>query len=86
MSRSGEVRVVSAVQASHRRTLLHVLLLLNVGLTAILVIGGLIADSTALIANALDNGSDALVYAISYFAVVRSTRWKASAASLLGLC
>jgi cobalt-zinc-cadmium efflux system protein len=84
MSRSGDVPVVSAAQASHRRTLLQVLLL-NLGLTAILIIGGLIAESTALIANALDNGSDALVYAISYFAVVRSMRWKAMAATLSGI-
>lgn len=84
MNRSGEAPIVSAAQASQRRTLLQVLLL-NLGLTAILVVGGLMADSTALIANALDNGSDAVVYAISYFAVVRSMRWKAAAATLSGI-
>ena len=69
---------------SHRTTLLKVLAL-NLGLTAILVVGGVLADSSALIANALDNGSDAVVYAISYFAVVRSIRWKAAAATLSGI-
>lgn len=75
---------MNAKGGSHRHTLLQVLLL-NVGLTAILVAGGLLADSSALIANALDNGSDAVVYAISYFAVVRSMRWKTAAARLSGI-
>lgn len=69
---------------SHRTTLLKVLAL-NLGLTAILAVGGVLADSSALIANALDNGSDAVVYAISYFAVGRSQHWKSAAATLSGV-
>lgn len=68
-----------ARDAAQRRTLLGVLLL-NVGLAAGLLVAGLWADSSALLANALDNGSDA-VYAISYFVVARSRRWKAVAAT-----
>jgi Co/Zn/Cd efflux system component len=75
---------VNANDDSHRTTLLQVLVL-NFGLTAILVVGGLLADSSALLANALDNASDAVVYAISYFAVVRSIRWKAAAAAVSGI-
>ncbi len=57
---------------------------LNVGLAAGLAITGLVADSSALIANALDNTSDALVYAISLYAATRGTRWKVRAARLSG--
>lgn len=70
--------------AAQRRTLLQVLLL-NAGLAAGLLIAGLSADSSALIANALDNTSDAFVYGISYYAVSRSQRWKTIAALVSGV-
>lgn len=70
--------------AAQRRTLLQVLLL-NAGLAAGLLIAGLSADSSALIANALDNTSDAVVYGISYYAVSRSQRWKTVAALVSGI-
>lgn len=67
-----------------RRTLLAVLLL-NVGLSVGLFIAGLGSDSSALIANALDNASDAVVYGISYIAVGRPARYKTTAATLSGV-
>jgi len=70
--------------AAQRRTLLQVLLL-NAGLAAGLLIAGLSADSSALIANALDNTSDAFVYGISYYAVSRPQRWKTIAALVSGV-
>lgn len=70
--------------AAQRRTLLSVLLL-NVRLAVGLVVTGLWADSSALIANALDNASDAGVYGISYYAVARSPRWKTVAATVSGV-
>lgn len=70
--------------AAQRRTLLQVLLL-NAGLAAGLMIAGLSADSSALIANALDNASDAVVYGISYYAVSRPQRWKTTAALVSGV-
>lgn len=70
--------------AAQRRTLLQVLLL-NAGLAVGLMIAGLSADSSALIANALDNASDAFVYGISYYAVSRSQRWKTIAALVSGV-
>lgn len=70
--------------AEQRRTLRQVLLL-NVGLALGLVVAGLWAGSSALLANALDNFSDAAVYALSWLAVGRSPRWKSTAASLSGL-
>ena len=84
MNTSRKEPSIAAKHESHRRTLLYVLLL-NVGLTIILVVGGLMADSSALIANALDNGSDAIVYAVSYFAVGHSRRRKTTAATLSGI-
>lgn len=60
-------------------------LVLNVGLAVGLAITGMVADSSALIANALDNTSDALVYAISLYAATRGTGWKVRAARFSGV-
>ena len=60
-----------------RRTLL-VVLILNGLLFAGLGLGGLLADSSALLANALDNASDSVVYLISFLAVGRALTWKLS--------
>lgn len=76
--------MVEAEDGTRRRRLLKVLLL-NVGLTVTLTAGGIVADSTALLANALDNASDAVVYALSYFAVSRTVRWKTIAATVSGV-
>lgn len=83
MSDDNELKIDPA-DASQRRVLLQILLL-NAGLSAALFAGGLIADSSGLIANALDNASDAMAYLVSYFAVTRSQRWKSSAAAFTGV-
>ena len=67
-----------------RRTLLTVLGL-NAGLAAALGIGGVSADSSALLANALDNASDAAVYLISLLAIGRAGTWKRGAARASGI-
>jgi len=67
-----------------KRTLL-IVLLLNAGLFVMLGIGGLAADSSALIANALDNASDAVVYLVSFLAIGRAMIWKQRAARLSGM-
>jgi cobalt-zinc-cadmium efflux system protein len=67
-----------------RRTLLMVLLL-NALLFVGLGIGGLLADSSALLANALDNASDSAVYLISFLAVGRAVIWKTRAARFSGI-
>ena len=46
---------------------------------------GLIAGSTALMADATDMLGDALVYGVSLYALARSDRWKAGAALLKGV-
>ncbi len=69
---------------AQKRVLMQVLLL-NAGLALALMVGGLIADSSGLLANALDNTSDAVTYAISIIAVSRSILWKARAANITGV-
>lgn len=80
----GTEGVLNAQDAAQRRVLLQVLML-NVGLAITLLIGGLAADSSGLIANALDNTSDAAAYLVSLFAVTRSQRWKVGAAAVTGV-
>jgi cobalt-zinc-cadmium efflux system protein len=67
-----------------RRTLLTVLAL-NTGLAGALGVGGVAADSSALLANAVDNASDAAVYLISFLAIGRAGSWKRGAARLSGI-
>lgn len=62
-------------------TILAIVLGLNVALSAGLLLAGLAADSSSLVANAVDNASDAAVYGISLVAIGRSTAWKRGAAT-----
>lgn len=70
--------------AAQRRTLL-IVLVLNGLLFVGLAIGGILADSSALIANAADNASDTVVYLLSFLAVGRAPHWKRRAARLSGI-
>lgn len=67
-----------------KRTLL-IVFALNLLLFVSLGIAGLIADSSALIANAVDNLSDTVVYAISWMAVGKAAKLKRGAARLSGI-
>ncbi len=71
-------------ERQQRRTLLTGLGL-NAGLAAALGIGGVSADSSALLANALDNASDAAVYLISFLAIGRAGTWKRGATRASGI-
>ena len=62
-----------------------VVLILNALLFLGLWVGGVLADSSALLANAADNGSDAVAYLISFLAVGRALTWKRGAARLSGV-
>jgi Co/Zn/Cd efflux system component len=66
------------------RRVLALVLALNLALVLGLGSAGVIARSSALLANAADNASDAVVYALSFYAVTRSRRWKTRAARLSG--
>ena len=76
--------VLSAQDHAQRWTLL-VVLVLNAALFAGLGLAGILADSSALIANAVDNASDAVVYLLSFLAVGRSLLWKRRAARTSGI-
>lgn len=73
-----------ATTHEQRRTL-AIVLGLNLALATMLAVGGAYADSSGLIANALDNLSDAAVYALSLFAVGKSAGWKRGAAFASGI-
>lgn len=68
-----------------QRKVLWIVLVLNVILVASLTVTGIMADSSGLIANAIDNASDVAVYAISLFAIGRPPRFKRIAATVSGI-
>ena len=69
---------------AERRTL-WIVLLLNLVLAAAFGVAGVLGDSSALIANGLDNASDGIVYGISLFALNRPPKWKDAAAGVSGV-
>lgn len=71
-------------QADQGRVLVAVLLI-NAAMFVAEFGAGVVAGSTALMADATDMFGDALVYGISLYALDRSTRWKAGAALFKGL-
>ena len=74
-----------ATDTPQQRRTLWIVLGLNVVLTVGFAVTGLLGDSSALIANALDNASDSLVYIISLLALSRSEAWKHGAARTSGV-
>ena len=70
--------------ADKRRTL-WIVLWLNVAIAVGFFVVAYFADSNALLANGLDNSSDALVYALSLLALSRPRSWKRGAARFSGV-
>ena len=70
--------------AEKRRTL-WIVLWLNVAIAIGFFVVGYFADSNALLANGLDNSSDAIVYVLSLLALTRSRVWKRGAARFSGI-
>ena len=70
--------------ADKRRTL-WIVLWLNVAIALGFFVTGYFGDSNALLANGLDNSSDAIVYALSLLALTRSRKWKRGAARFSGV-
>lgn len=68
---------------SKRRTL-WIVLILNAGISAAFFLVGFTADSSALIANGVDNLSDAGVYLLSLIALSQRKVWKTRAAMVSG--
>lgn len=68
---------------SQRRTL-WIVLAINVALTLGFAIAGVIGDSSSLLANALDNASDSMVFVLSLIALKHGLGWKIGAARVSG--
>lgn len=75
---------ISAMRTTHGR-ILWLVLLLNAVMFVVEGVAGLHANSTALLADALDMLGDTLVYGFSLFVLTRSARWQAGAAFVKGL-
>jgi len=73
-----------ANQADQRRVLVTVLVI-NAVMFVLEFGAGIVAGSTALMADATDMLGDALVYGVSIYAIARSDRWKAGAAMFKGV-
>ena len=71
--------------APDERRTLWIVLLLNAALAAGFLVTGFTADSSALIANGVDNLSDTAVYALSLVALTRGNNWKTRAATVSGV-
>ena len=68
-----------------KRKTLWIVLWLNVAIAIGFFAVGYFADSYALLANGLDNSSDAIVYALSLLALTRARSWKRGAARFSGI-
>lgn len=77
-------REIQALRKSQSTTL-KIVLGINAVMFAVELTAGLIADSTALLADSLDNLGDALTYGLSLYAVARGSRLKARVAVVKGL-
>ncbi|WP_426266011.1 cation transporter [Sphingomonas sp. LHG3443-2] len=71
--------------SADKRKTLWIVLALNVAIAVGFFATGVFASSSALIANGLDNSSDALVYALSLLALTRGPVWKRGAARVSGI-
>src|ERR1044071_2689552 len=72
-----------ARQADQRRVLI-VVLIINAAMFLAEFGAGVVAGSTALMADATDMLGDALVYGVSIYAIAKSDRWKAGVAAFKG--
>jgi Co/Zn/Cd efflux system component len=67
-----------------QRRVLQVVLWINVGMFLAELVSGILANSTALLADSVDMLGDAIVYGFSLYVVARGTIWQARAALLKG--
>jgi len=74
---------LSQLRISHKKVL-QIVLVINIILFAVEITAGLLAHSTALLADSLDMLGDSLVYGFSLYVLWRSQAWKAKAALLKG--
>jgi cation diffusion facilitator family transporter len=70
---------------AHQRRVLQIVLWVNASMFAAEFGAGLLAHSTALLADSVDMLGDAIVYGFSLYAIARGEMWQARAALLKGL-
>lgn len=83
-AKKGDTIAALAVKRDQRRVLIAVMLI-NFFMFAVEFSGGLIAGSSALMADSVDMFGDAFVYALSLYALNRGPRWEAGAAIAKGV-
>lgn len=83
-SRKGEEIASLAAKSSQRRVLV-VVMIINIVMFVTEFSGGLIAGSSALMADSVDMLGDAIVYVLSLYALSRGPRWEAGAAIAKGV-
>jgi len=74
---------IDKLRGRQRRTLIAVLGI-NLVMFVVEIAAGLLASSTALVADSLDMLGDALVYGFSLYVVARNDAWKAGSALVKG--
>ena len=75
---------ITAGYTTRQRRVLHVVLWINVAMFVVEVTAGLLAHSTALLADSVDMLGDAVVYGFSLYVVGRGVVWQARGALLKG--
>lgn len=83
-SNKGREIAALAAQAGQRRVL-QIVLMINAVMFLIEFTGGVIAGSSALMADSVDMLCDAFVYVLSLFALSRGPRWEAGAGVAKGV-
>jgi len=73
------------IKDNEQKSVLYIVLGINAAMFVVEMILGVIAESTALIADSLDMLADATVYAISLYAVGRASEHKVTAATASGV-
>lgn len=83
-SKKGDTLARLAVKAEQRRVLI-IVMFINLAMFVAEFSGGIIARSSALMADSVDMLGDAFVYALSLYALHRGARWEAGAAIVKGV-
>jgi len=76
---------VRAAIPEQQRSVLRIVLWINVAMFLVECVAGVVANSTALLADSVDMLGDAIVYGFSLYVVARGTIWHARSALLKGL-
>ncbi len=79
-----ECCAIRPVHAQQRRVL-HIVLWINLAMFLVELVAGLIAHSTALLADSVDMLGDAIVYGFSLYVIARAPIWQTRAALLKGI-